>query len=537
MAYKVLYRKYRPDSFENLFGQDNIKDILIESIKSEKISHAYIFHGPRGTGKTSTAKIFAKSLNCLNNVNGLSCDECLCCRSFVESPDIIEIDAASNNGVDEIRNLRESAKIMPTFSKYKVYIIDEVHMLSSSAWNAFLKILEEPPSHVIFILATTELQKIPLTILSRCQRFAFKKLIIDVIVKNIERISKLENISIDFDAMVAIAELADGAMRDALSILDQLSKENITITVDLITKTFGFIGSSDIKNIFKCLKNKDFNTFNLIFDDYFEKCLNVNLLINKLLSSLLDLEFEFILNNDFKFVNDLKKMSIDINSVYGKNNAIMLLKMILLSYSYIFSENLQINNVEGIVEHNTEIKNDKMFEEKNKKVDEMVINKDIYDKNKNKSNEMDIDLLKNVRLNNSYVNASKIEKNKFCEEWTKFVENAELSNERELLGMINSVVVQVVSPTNVTFSSNFISTAILFNDSLNEIEKKFNKFSNCNLKFICLTDEEWKVELKKYLEDMKNHTYEYIDENNINTKSKSVNAANDLFGDDILEIK
>ena len=161
MAYKVLYRKYRPDTFDNVYGQDNIKRILIESIKSNKISHAYLFHGPRGTGKTSTAKLFAKLINCQNNTNGEICGSCTSCFSFNDSSDIIEIDAASNNGVDEIRNLRDSTKKLPTFSKYKVYIIDEVQMLSQSAWNAFLKTLEEPPAHVIFILATTELQKIP----------------------------------------------------------------------------------------------------------------------------------------------------------------------------------------------------------------------------------------------------------------------------------------------------------------------------------------------------------------------------------------
>ena len=171
MDYKVLYRKYRPADFNHLVGQDSIKKILVNSIINDKIAHAYIFTGPRGTGKTSTAKIFARALNCLNPQNGISCGVCENCKNFNQSPDIIELDAASNNSVDDIRNIVDSVNIAPTNSKYKIYIIDEVHMLSTSAWNAFLKTLEEPPHNVIFILATTEIQKVPITVLSRCQRF------------------------------------------------------------------------------------------------------------------------------------------------------------------------------------------------------------------------------------------------------------------------------------------------------------------------------------------------------------------------------
>ena len=227
MAYKVLYRKYRPQDFNSLYGQDNIKQLLIDSIINDKLSHAYLFSGPRGTGKTSTAKLFAKTINCEHPVNGIPCNNCNSCKNYEQSPDIIEIDAASNNGVDEIRDLRDNAKILPTYSKYKIYIIDEVHMLSQSAWNAFLKILEEPPKHIIFILATTEIQKIPITILSRCQRFSFQRISNDIIKENIMRISKEEDIKITDEAANYLSLMADGGMRDALSLLDQLSKENI----------------------------------------------------------------------------------------------------------------------------------------------------------------------------------------------------------------------------------------------------------------------------------------------------------------------
>ena len=192
MDYKVFYRKYRPKNFNELIGQENIKEVLSNSIKLNKIAHAYIFTGPRGTGKTSTAKIFAKTLNCLHNENGISCDNCDRCKEYNESADIIEIDAASNNGVEEIRMLRDSVKIAPYNSKYKVYIIDEVHMLSNSAWNAFLKTLEEPPSHVIFILATTEINKIPDTVMSRCQRFDFSKIPNDLMQNHLKTIAEKE---------------------------------------------------------------------------------------------------------------------------------------------------------------------------------------------------------------------------------------------------------------------------------------------------------------------------------------------------------
>ena len=175
MDYKVLYRKYRPDNFSSIVGQDYMVSILKNAIKTEKISHAYIFSGPRGTGKTSTAKVFAKAINCLNPTNEGPCNECDSCLHFKENADIIEIDAASNNGVDEIREIINNIKLAPAYSKYKVYIIDEVHMLSTSAFNALLLTLEEPPKHVVFILATTNIEAVPITILSRCQRFDFHK--------------------------------------------------------------------------------------------------------------------------------------------------------------------------------------------------------------------------------------------------------------------------------------------------------------------------------------------------------------------------
>ena len=266
--YQALYRKYRPQLFEDVVGQKVIIKTLSNSILNNKISHAYLFTGPRGTGKTSIAKIFAKIINC-ENLNGIDpCNNCVNCTQIntKQSTDIIEIDAASNNGVDEIRELRDKVSLVPSFGKYKVYIIDEVHMLTTAAFNALLKTLEEPPKHIIFILATTEPHKIPQTILSRCQRFDFKKISISDIKSRIKKISELENISIDDDAIELIAKLSDGGMRDALGLLDQLtSYTSEKINVNDVNDVSGMITIDKINElILHIIKGNLIDSFNLL---------------------------------------------------------------------------------------------------------------------------------------------------------------------------------------------------------------------------------------------------------------------------------
>ena len=221
--YQALYRKYRSQTFGQLVGQQVVARTLRQAVEQEKISHAYLFSGPRGTGKTSVAKIFAKAMNCPNQVNGEPCNDCYICESITNGSleDVIEIDAASNNGVDEIRDIRDKSTYAPSLAKHKVYIIDEVHMLSTGAFNALLKTLEEPTENVVFILATTELHKIPATILSRVQRFEFKSIKLPDIVHHLENILATEGIAYEADAVQIIARRAEGGMRDALSILDQ----------------------------------------------------------------------------------------------------------------------------------------------------------------------------------------------------------------------------------------------------------------------------------------------------------------------------
>lgn len=563
MAYKVLYRKYRPDSFDNLYGQDSIKKLLSESIVSNKISHAYLFHGPRGTGKTSTAKIFAKAINCENNIDGSPCNQCKSCLSFNDSPDIIEIDAASNNGVDEIRNLRDSAKILPTFSKFKIYIIDEVHMLSGSAWNAFLKTLEEPPSHVIFILATTELQKIPLTILSRCQRFSFKRLTNDIIVSNILRISKLENINITDSAANLIAELADGAMRDALSMLDQLSKENVLIDDSLISNTFGFVGSKDVEKIFSFLNEGQFDMVNSIFNEYNDKGLNVVLFVNKIISYIFELELN-VLNNTCSYslsLNQLKNLAFDLSNVYGKKNSLDLIKIILFSY---FNKNVKEESNIKIMDKSPKNGKENNNIDKSLNINSSKNDKNVkieIDKETTKNNDEPNDMLNNnlnievshkktvddklisIRINNAYVNASKECKKEFTNLWNDFLNAVEFDNNHDLLNLIENVSIEVVSPTNVIFSHKSQSTVLLFNESLDLIENSFKKVSKIDKSFICLTNDEWNKEKSKYMELLKNkqNNFVYIEEKNdiINDDESnlSVSIANDLFGDTLLEVK
>ena len=260
MAYQALYRKYRPTKFSEVVGQKHILKTLKNAVVENRVMHAYLFSGPRGIGKTTIARIFARAVNCLNVNLGEPCDECENCSSISidETTDIVELDAASNNGVEEIRNILEKVNFLPSKLNKKVYIIDEVHMLSGAAFNALLKTLEEPPVHVMFILATTEPFKIPATILSRCQRFDFKQINNSEMVKQLRKIADLENINISDDALISIAESAEGGMRDALSILDQVSIYNIdNITEEDVDNVTGKVADSKILELIKFLHERN----------------------------------------------------------------------------------------------------------------------------------------------------------------------------------------------------------------------------------------------------------------------------------------
>lgn len=261
MAYQALYRKWRPTDFSDVKGQDHIVTTLRNQIKMNRIGHAYLFCGTRGTGKTTVAKILARAVNCLNPIDGSPCNECAMCRAINEqsSMNVIEIDAASNNGVDNIREIREEVGYSPTEGRYKVYIIDEVHMLSPGAYNALLKTLEEPPSYVVFILATTEAHRIPATIQSRCQRYDFKRITVDTISERLNELIEKEQLDVEDRAVRYIARTADGALRDALSLLDRCTSFYINekLTYDKVLEVLGAVDTSVFSRLLRCIMARD----------------------------------------------------------------------------------------------------------------------------------------------------------------------------------------------------------------------------------------------------------------------------------------
>ena len=313
--YQALYRMFRPQSFEDVVGQEHVTKTLRNAISKSKQSHAYIFSGPRGTGKTSIAKVFAKALNCLERTDGEPCNECEICKGITRgtNSDVIEIDAASNNGVDEIRNIRDKVKYAPSESKYKVYIIDEVHMLTTGAFNALLKTLEEPPAHAIFILATTEPHKIPPTIISRAQRFDFKAISQDEIVERLKFVADTQEIKYDDAALEFIAKASEGGMRDALSIMDQaiaFGDDHLTIQ-DALNVT-GSVDERALNDLFKEVVSGDVKSAFSTYHQFISEGKEVNRLINDMIyfvrdtimnkTSNTEVEFDALLHFDLEML-------------------------------------------------------------------------------------------------------------------------------------------------------------------------------------------------------------------------------------------
>lgn len=552
MAYKVLYRKYRPQNFNDLYGQDSIKEILKDSIINNKLAHAYCFNGPRGTGKTSTAKLFAKAINCENAKDGIACGECNSCKNFNENPDIIEIDAASNNGVEEIRELRDNVKILPSNSKYKIYIIDEVHMLSQSAWNAFLKTLEEPPKHVIFILATTEIQKVPITVLSRCQRFTFRKIPKNIICDRIQSIAKEENIDIEKSAAEYIADLADGGMRDALGYIDQLSKENKKITTELIQNCFGIIGDSTIEEIFLSAKEENLENLQNIFDDIANQGLEINLLISKMLNYLYNEEIK-ILQNKSSVFNDpqtIKELAFEISNCYLKKDALTLIKIVILSKIKTQNSVESIKNSDKIISReiiSKEINNENDFkidtitEISNNKEQPKEITKHLNQIVMPSHSDEEINKLKKIRTNNVFITASKINKESFSINWNELKKDIKYKNS-DLYSKIEDSEVEIVSDNIAVLSINTETAVYLFNSNLETIEEEYNTKFNKQYKIICLLKQECTKAKEEYIKN-KNKKYVYMEENLSEMAAKEIaideksNSAFEIFGKDLIEIK
>lgn len=525
MNYKVLYRKYRPDGFDSLIGQKHVVDILKNSIKEQKLAHAYLFSGPRGTGKTSTARILAKSINCLDNKAGIACGKCENCLSFNENPDIIEIDAASNNGVDEIRELINNVKIMPTSLKYKVYIIDEVHMLSQSAFNALLLTLEEPPAHVIFILATTNLESVPITIVSRCQRFEFHRIIDQDIIDRLKFVCDEEKIEYEIDGLQEIATLADGGLRDALSILDQLSKNEEIITSALVSKEIGSISNKKIEDLLVYLDKNDINGIENLFNDLQSANLNYKVFIKKLILILSEKSVKVLSNPEISRLSfdDYKNLVIELNNILMKINIsvnpYLLIKMIVLSYieNAKFNGSIEVKNKETEMPKKLEKKVEKSLEniEKNRIEPKKNIVQNVEEKN--------VD----IRINNCFVGATKNNLNEMKNKWDEFINNLD---DALIKGIVTDTLVVAASNDYAIMEVTIPHGDIELNAKIDLFEDLFNKKYNFKYKFVFIDENKWQKEKLEYINNLKRgYKYTLIEE----TKEK---LNNDIDISDVADI-
>ena len=540
MDYKVLYRKYRPDNFSNIIGQDYMISILKNAIKNDKISHAYIFSGPRGTGKTSTAKVFAKAINCLNPSSDGPCNECESCKHFKENADIIEIDAASNNGVDEIREIINNIKLAPAYSKYKVYIIDEVHMLSTSAFNALLLTLEEPPKHVVFILATTNIEAVPITILSRCQRFDFHKISIYDIMNRLKYVVKNENISIDDDALEEIAYISDGGMRDALSILDQLSSTTEKITINDVIEHFGSVSKKQINDLYHLILQNNVDNFDTMMKKFKELAIDYKVLIKKMLEKI---EEEAInAKKDITYsgltYDQLKEMAFELADISNYVNMTidpyLLIEITLLKYFNVNREQkiTQNNNLHDLNEKKEQPP--EAVASENKENNSTIISREII-----LTNSINTELIK-IRVNNCFVNAKKEYLQTIKNLWKDFVDNL---NDKSLLNLVVDCNVVAASDKIAILTNVIDGTSNLINNKLNEIETNFNNKYKASYKFIALTENKWNEEKKEYIANLKNkYEYQYIEEpKQENIEEKNIDniekIAYDIFDKEKIEIE
>ena len=545
MAYTALYRKYRPTNFSSIVGQDVIVDILKNSIINNKVSHAYLFTGPRGTGKTSTAKILAHAVNCLNFTNDI-CGECSICKSLdLNDNDIVEIDAASNNGVDEIRSLRDNVNLMPAFCKYKIYIIDEVHMLSTGAFNALLKTLEEPPSHVIFILATTEPNKIPLTILSRCQRFDFNKINMNDLVSRLKYIVNEEGRVVSDNILEQIAKISDGGLRDAINLLDQLlSLRDENINIDEVEKLSGKISTQSVYELFSYIINNDLVSI-LNFSTYmFDNGKNYKDLADSMLSFLRDISINTEVPNYFdkSYSELLSKISISFNNLIKMSSIINeLLKELknsnnqkMLFEIYVFQMCNILKNVDKVEVINTSINNNKNVNIKNDKNENINI--------ETKQNLIDSDL-KDISINNVFSGANKEILNSVNSKY--YLINDYISNKKYNMVsiLLSSGRIVVASDKYLLFSFKNKSDVLKFDSIYKQIEQFLKKIYDESYKIVAVSDKEWEEMKNNYINNIKNKiSYVFIEENDVKLEMSEnsnalENSALNIFGEDTISVK
>lgn len=543
MAYQTLYRKYRPKSFEFVFGQDTIVKTLKNVIKNNKLSHAYLFTGPRGTGKTSSAKLFAKTINCLNNQNGDACNECDSCKSFNNNsnPDIIEIDAASNNGVDEIREIKNKVSLVPSMSKYKVYIIDEVHMLSIGAFNALLKTLEEPPEYVIFILATTEPQKLPATVISRCQRFDFKSITKENMKKCLENIIKKEKISITDDALMEIIDNSKGGMRDAIGMLDQaFAFCDNEISINDIQELSGTISNSEIIDFLNSLKTEEYSRILEIIKKWSNDGKDFYLLTQK----LIDFIRKGILYKKNVFFNEnMDEKILQLFNNYNETELYLIIDNMLeilnkMQFNYQKELIFEIQVIKILDELN--VSRETLYKKKPSKINENTkakSSKTVDFKIESINDELNkiICELKDIRINNILKESSRNEINFIDELWQNLNDYLIEENYKKCAGIL-------LESKPVAASKKGIIITLPTQTMLLEIEKNYdlskkliNQILNNEYKIVYITSEHWKKIRPKYVELVKNCKLDIKDEkiliskiNKIKTNN-SVNEFNELI--------
>ena len=491
--YQTLYRKYRPSNLDEVAGQKVIIRTLKNAIKQNKLSHAYLFTGPRGTGKTSVAKILARTVNCTSLVETNPCNQCNNCKENLKQPiDIIEIDAASNNGVDEIREIKNKVNLVPSINKYKVYIIDEVHMLTAGAFNALLKTLEETPSHVIFILATTEPHKIPMTILSRCQRFDFKKINMDEIVNRLIYISEKENILISEDCLKEIARISSGGMRDAIGILDQASAySDEKITLEDIHEINGSLSSLEIKEFIENIHKQNLEKLIQLIEFYNEKGKNFSKLTEDILFYLRNI---LLKNNvpDYFLSLKLEYEEYDIqienqklmNWIDHFNTMILELKKV--SNSKLFFE----LNIIKLLNNDSKSQVIKKKSEYGKK--ELIVNKKVNQKkSENEINFETLEKLKSIRINNTLCNFNKKEYLDFkdkIEEVHQLLIDPDYS---ECASIILDGTMKAAGNNHFIFVFDTEHGANLYNEKLNQIDKLFKFKFHDTFRSIAVNKKEW----------------------------------------------
>ena len=544
MKYQALYRKYRPKTFDDVYGQQIVVQTLKNVIKNNKLTHAYLFVGPRGTGKTSIAKIFAKTINCLHPEDGLSCEKCDICISnnSNENVDIIEMDAASNNGVDEIREIRNHITLLPTVSKYKIYIIDEVHMLTTGAFNALLKTLEEPPEHIIFILATTEPHKIPLTIMSRCQSFEFKPIPVATIKERLKYICAQENINIDDKSLNLIAEESNGGLRDAVSMLDQLNAyADGNIKYEDVLLLNGRINDDEIEKFMTEMVNDDLNSVFTKIESWQEEGKN----------------FIYICEDFIRFLrNELIKFKLENNSnivsLIGENKTIEVI-MILnkISNDMKISKDKKVLFDVTIINITNILKNKQMFENtayeaKNIKIENKTPEKVEIKEEKPQTVEVPIketkdytlyDELMNIRLNNTLGIADKTSKI----EYENAVENLKNDisdlNKLKIINLLDDTKITAGSKDGIIFTTDSDNILHDLYDNMKLLEESMESLLGKKVKVCILLDELWNKKRIIYVEKIKNkEKIDIIDEEDILNKIKSLNTGEKSEFDDLLEI-